>query len=56
MSEDTQAEPKADEEAQEHSFGAARARAALTLEMGKKPGFVRPEGVHNGGSFVLKDS
>jgi hypothetical protein len=55
MSEDTQAEPKADEEAQEHSFGAARARAALTLEMGKKPGFVRPEGVHNGGSFVLKD-
>jgi ParB-like nuclease domain len=48
MSEDTQ-------EATEVSFGAARARASLIAEMGKKAGFVRPEGVHNGGSFVLKD-
>jgi ParB-like nuclease domain len=43
------------EDTQEHSFGASRARDALITEMGKKAGFARPEGVHNGGSFVLKD-
>jgi hypothetical protein len=47
--------PEAAEVAHEQSFAAAEARKALTLEMGKKPGFADPEGVHNGGSFVLKD-
>jgi hypothetical protein len=43
------------EETTEQSFGAAQAREALTLEMGKNVGFADPKGVHNGGQMVLKD-
>jgi len=43
------------EETTETSFGAAQAREALLAEMGKNAGFADPKGVHNGGSFVLKD-